>query len=405
MIGGASSTSESAEYTSVAQEDPQIPVINNQPGESDPPPAYNSSTSEPAEYTSVAQEDPQPGENDLPLAYKTSNNIQSMGEGNQTPCIACAACGIVTLAVVIISVAAIIDGYHEIEEGYVGVYFKFGALQDGVTEPGVHMRQAFVTRTRNVLIRPEEERMKNLEAITKDGIEITFSKIGVLSRTKKDKVVVLIKTFGMDFKKVLIHDRIREDLRIFCANKTIDQVYNKQFLEIVEAVKKDVEEQIIRLGNGGVEILNLVIPKPDIPQDIALNYKQVKVQWTEQLVAKQQKITEEIKKETELLKAVADARREKEVLEIKIQERIIETEGQRNVSEINNQIVRDKQNNLADIAKYAKDKEAAGNTALYSPEYIKLQVAQSLTNNTKFFFSGQDSVLGGLLSKILANKK
>merc|ERR1711892_494162 len=208
----------------------------------------------------------------------------------------------------------------------------------------------------------------------------------------------------MQFKQVLIYDRIREDLRIFCAGQTIDDVYNEKFLEIVEKVKADVEEQIKRLGEDGVQILNLVIPKPDIPQDIAQSYKQVKVQWTEQLVAKQQKVTEEIKKETELLKAVADAERQKEVLEITILERIIETEGQKNVSDINNQIVRDRQNNLADIAKYAKDKEAAGNQALLSPEYVKLQVAQSMSNNTKFFFTGQESVLGGLLSKILTKK-
>jgi len=331
--------------------------------------------------------------------------VLSMGEGNKRKAAGLIACSIVTLAAVILTIAAIIDGYHEIEEGHVGVYFKFGALQDGISEPGVHFYAAFVSTTKSVLIRPEEEKVRLMEAVTKDGIEITFQGVSVLSRTIKSKIVGLIRKFGMDFKKVLIIDRIREDLRIFCANKTIDQVYNEEFLEIVEAVKSDVEDQIKRLGDGGVEILNLVIPKPDIPEDIAQNYKQVKVQWTEQLVAKQQKITEEIKKETELLKAVADARRQKEVLEIKIQERIIETEGQRNVSEINNQIVKDKQNNLADIAMYAKDKEAAGNTALYSPEYVKLQVAQSLANNTKFFFSGQESVIGGLLTKILAKKK
>ena len=67
-------------------------------------------------------------------------------------------------------------------------------------------------------------------------------------------------------------------------------------------------------------MLNLVIPKPDIPRDIAMNYKAVKVQWTEQLVATQQQKTEEIKKETEKLRAIADAERNKAVLEIKIQE-------------------------------------------------------------------------------------
>jgi len=312
---------------------------------------------------------------------------------------------VVVLIGIVISIAAIIDGYHEIQEGYVGIYYKFGALQESITEPGVHMMQPFVSTYKTVLIRPEELTLRPVQAITKDGIEISFDGISVLSRTSKGKVVQLVKKFGSDFKKVLIEDRIQEDLRIFCANKTIDEVYNEQFLEIVQAVRDEVDAKIQDLGEGGVQILNLVIAKPDIPKDIAQNYKQVKVQWTEQLVAKQQKVTEEIKKETELLKAVADAKRQKEVLEIKIQEQIIETEGKQKISEINNKIVRDKQNNLADIAKYAKDKEAAGNTALYSPEYVKLQVAQSLTNNTKFFFSGQDSVLGGLLTKILTNKR
>jgi len=310
--------------------------------------------------------------------------------------------GVLFLIGAILVLVAIIDGYHEIEEGHVGVYFKFGALQTGISEPGVHLKQAFVTTHRQVLIRPEEQKMGSVEAVTKDGISIYFEGISVLSRTNKNQLYKMIQTFGMDFKKVLIYDRIKEDLRIFCANKTVDDVYNEEFLTIVDAVKADVEKQIKELGNNGVAILNLVIPKPDIPKDIAQNYKQVKVQWTEQLVAKQQKITEEIKKETELLRAVADARRQKEVLEIKIQEQILETEGKQKISEINNQIVKEKENNLADIAKYAKDKEAEGNRELYSPEYVKLKIAQSLSNNTKFFFSGQDSILGSLLTKILA---
>ena len=80
---------------------------------------------------------------------------------------------------------------------------------------------------------------------------------------------------------------------------------------------------ISRLGEDGIEVLNLVVPKPEIPEDIAHNYKQVKVQWTEQLVANQTQKTEEIRKKTELVKAVADAERQKAVLEIKIQEQRI----------------------------------------------------------------------------------
>merc|ERR1719228_318826 len=114
------------------------------------------------------------------------------------------------------------------------------------------------------------------------------------------------------------------------------------FLDIVEIVKENVENSINRL-------------------DIAQNYKQVKVQWTEQLVATQQQKTEKIKKETELIKAVADAERQKAVLEITIQERIIEKEGAKNVSIINNDIKKAAENNEADIAKYKLEKEAEAN--------------------------------------------
>ena len=184
----------------------------------------------------------------------------------------------------------------------------------------------------------------------------------------------------------------------------------------------------------------------------------MKVQWTEQLVATQQQKTESIKKETEQIKvcsflqlllltkftfqAVADANRQKAVLEIKIQERLIEKEGEKEASEINNQIqmvkwiyfeastnhqIQAAENTKADIEKYALEQEARANEALYSDKlvyclylsstfltfwliliksyfrYIKLNLAKALSNNTKFYFSGQQSELGSLFTKILGN--
>ena len=147
-------------------------------------------------------------------------------------------------------------------------------------------------------------------------------------------------------------------------------------------------------------MLNLVIPKPDIPRDIAMNYKAVKVQWTEQLVATQQQKTEEIKKETEKLRAIADAERNKAVLEIKIQERLLEKEGEASISAINNGILKQKEENVANIEKYKILSEASANKELYTQEYIQYNTAKNLANNTKFYFSGQESLLGGTLSKI-----
>ena len=58
----------------------------------------------------------------------------------------------------------------------------------------------------------------------------------------------MVKAYGNDFKRTLVYDRIKEDLRIFCANNTIDDVYNVKFLDIVEQVKENVKTSISRLG-------------------------------------------------------------------------------------------------------------------------------------------------------------
>ena len=58
----------------------------------------------------------------------------------------------------------------------------------------------------------------------------------------------------------------------------------------------------------------------------------------------------------QIYQAVADAERQKAVLEITIQERIIEKEGAKNVSLINNDIKKAAENNEADINKYKLQK-------------------------------------------------
>jgi len=391
---------ESSEYTPVAQADPQ--QLQN-----DPPPAYE----HPPQIFAQGVELDVLGENNATRSFLVNRgNQESLTMPDLESCFSPTRgnliCKLVSAAVVVavaIVVACMVDSYHKINEGNVGIYFRHGAIRDKVTEPGVHFLMPFIEDYKEVKIRPETYSMAPVLSITKDGIENTFKEITAITTVRKDKIVLMAKKFGMDFKKTLVFDRIKEDLRIFCANHTIDEVYNTMFLDIVAVVKKNVRASIKRLGEDGIEILNLVIPKPEIPLDIAHNYKQVKVQWTEQLVATQQQTTEQIKKKTELIKAVADAQRQKAVLEITIQERIIEKEGAKNVSLINNEIKKAAENNEADIAKYKLEKEAEANDALYTDKYVKLNLAKSLSNNTKFYFSGQQSELGSLFNKILGN--
>ena len=121
------------------------------------------------------------------------------------------------------------------------------------------------------------------------------------------------------------------------------------------------------------------------------------------MVAAQQQKTEKIKKETQSIKAVLDAEREKKVLEIDIQKDILKKDGEKRISATENEIVKQRGNSLADVEAYKKTKQAEANKDLYSEQYVQLEMAKALSANTKFFFSGETSVLGGLLQKVMGN--
>lgn len=125
------------------------------------------------------------------------------------------------------------------------------------------------------------------------------------------------------------------------------------------------------------------------------------MQWTQQLVATQQQKTEKIMKETESIKAVADAERAKKVLQIDLQKNLLKKEAEKNVSALNNQITKEREETLADVAAYMKRKDADANSKLYSDNYVKLEMAKALAKETKFYFSGRESIVGSLLEKIM----
>ena len=134
---------------------------------------------------------------------------------------------------------------------------------------------------------------------------------------------------------------------------------------------------------------------------VASNYNAIKVQWTKQLVAVQQQKTEKILKETQSMKELLEAKGKKNVLEVNLEKQLLEKQKEKERNDLDIKIVKDREENIADLEAYRKEKQADANKKLYSPDYIKLEMAKSLADNTKFYFSGENSALGSLLSKIL----
>ena len=104
------------------------------------------------------------------------------------------------------------------------------------------------------------------------------------------------------------------------------------------------------------------------------------------------------------MKAVADAERSKKVQEIDIKKQILRKEGDKQISTLNNLIVKEQEENKANVTKYAKEQLAAANSKLFDNQgYVQLEMAKALSQNTKFFFSGEGSPLGSVLAKIMGN--
>jgi hypothetical protein len=90
--------------------------------------------------------------------------------------------------------------------------------------------------------------------------------------------VVLVRQFGIHLKNLLIYDRVSEAVQNFCANHTIDEVYNTKFLDIQDYVNVALERSLDRFApNNSITIWNVFLPKPDVPPAIAENYREVKV--------------------------------------------------------------------------------------------------------------------------------
>ena len=81
-----------------------------------------------------------------------------------------------------IGLACVISAVHRIDEGHVGVYFKYGALLMEVkSPPGIHWMQPFVTQVSSIRLTPETRTMDPMVCTTRDGVRNVFRDVQVCS--------------------------------------------------------------------------------------------------------------------------------------------------------------------------------------------------------------------------------
>jgi len=140
---------------------------------------------------------------------------------------------------------------HTVPEGHVAVYSRGGALLKDVAEPGYHMKYPVVTRHDNVQITVQTDSVNSIPCGTSGGVMITFDKVEVVNRLKKEHVYDTIRNYTIYYDQTWIFDKIHHEINQFCSSHTLQEVYITLFDQLDEhlqvALQKGCDQVVIVL--------------------------------------------------------------------------------------------------------------------------------------------------------------
>ena len=177
--------------------------------------------------------------------------------------------------------------------------------------------------------------MTQIPCGTSGGTVITFDKIEVVNRLKREYVHETIKNYTVDYDKTWIYDKIHHEINQFCSAHTLEEVYISKFDTLDESLRDALQSDINKWAPG-IEIVAIRVTKPRIPEKIRLNYEQVEAEAGKVKVAGQTQLLVQKEAETEAKRAVSEAEKRAAVATIELGKQLAEKENQQRVEAIEN---------------------------------------------------------------------
>jgi len=287
-------------------------------------------------------------------------------------------------------------GIHQVPEGHIGVYWVGGKLLDEVSEPGLHTMIPYLTTHANIQVTSQTDTVTDIPCGTSGGSVIYFDKIEVVNMLQKDIAHQTIKDYGVNYDRTWIFDRIHHEINQFCSSHTLQEVYIDQFEKLDEALAKSLQTNC-DLYKTGIHIIAIRVTKPRIPEAVRRNYEAIETAKTELLVQLEKEKVAKAEENINMMRATMQAQRESDVAVIQAnkeanvslinaQKEIKQKEAHKRSSEIEAEIELLKRKVETDAHFYQVTKMAEANKLLYTEEYLRSLLYQSLGNNTKIFF-------------------
>jgi len=274
---------------------------------------------------------------------------------------------------------------HRIEEGYVGVYFRGGALLDEIKEPGYQVMVPVVTTMFQVQTTIQTDEIRNIPCGTSGGVMIYFDRIEVVNQLQKESVHSVVKNYTVGYDKALIFDKVHHELNQFCSSHTLQQVYIDKFDQIDENLQVALQTSLNSMAPG-LKVLSVRVTKPRIPESIRMDYERMEAEKTKLLIATQRQKVVEKEAETERKRAIIEAEKEAKVAEIVNQQAINKELAEKEISAIKDEMAKNRQLSEADSKFYSNQKVAEANSLKLTPEYLELKKYEYMARNTKIYF-------------------
>ncbi|KAG2540052.1 erlin-2-B-like [Panicum virgatum] len=286
---------------------------------------------------------------------------------------------------VLISLSVPSSVLHQVPEGHVGVYWRGGALLKTITPPGFHLKLPWITQYEAIQVTLQTDQVRDIPCGTKGGVMISFDKIEVVNRLRKDYVHETLLNYGVHYDKTWIYDKIHHEINQFCSAHSLQQVYIDMFDRIDETMKEAIQRDCTRYAPG-IEIINVRVTKPNIPPSIRRNFELMEEERTKALIAIEKQKVAEKEAETQKKIALSEAEKNAQVSKILMGQKLMEKDSSKRQEQIDNEMYLAREKALADANYYRILKEAEANRLKLTPEYLELRFIESIANNSKIFF-------------------
>ncbi|KAJ0973979.1 hypothetical protein J5N97_015944 [Dioscorea zingiberensis] len=282
--------------------------------------------------------------------------------------------GIIALVItVLLSAMSMTNGtfsiLHQVPEGHVGF----------------HLKLPLITHFEPIQVTLQTDEVKDIPCGTKGGVMISFDKIEVVNRLRKDHVYDTLLNYGVNYDKTWIYDKIHHEINQFCSSHSLQQVYIDMFDQIDEKMKEAIQIDCTRYAPG-IEIIGVRVTKPNIPSSIKRNFELMEEERTKALIAIERQKVAEKEAETQKKVALAEAEKNSQVSKILMEQKLMEKNSVKRQEEIENEIYMSREKSLADASFYRLMKEAEANKLKLTPQFLELKFIEAIANNSKIYF-------------------